>query len=179
MGRKVAIEHLHFHRVCLHIVITGRNCHLNWQIKQRMSGIDVEPLVPPSTIDSETERSVATWREERRLEGQVTWKLTSASHPLSILWSALCLPLPSLFLSALFFLPPALDLVLDLCSPSPLSLRLFPLAFSLSALLPWLQHHLYMKCICVPGMGPKGLVGLRTGWLYMTGCGGIMGTPPI
>lgn len=49
----------------------------------------------------------------------------------------------------------------------------------LLAWLPWLPRRPYMKCICVPGMGPKGLLGLRTGWLYMTCCGGMMGTPPI
>lgn len=30
-----------------------------------------------------------------------------------------------------------------------------------------------------PGIGAKGLVGLRTGWLYIIGCGAITGTPPI
>lgn len=53
------------------------------------------------------------------------------------------------------------------------------LSSHLSSWLLWLRCHPYMKCIWVPGMGAKGLVGLRTGWLYMTGWGGIMGTPPI
>lgn len=43
----------------------------------------------------------------------------------------------------------------------------------------------YFKYACVlcitwaPGMGAKGLVGLRTGWLYIIGWGAITGTPPI
>lgn len=124
--------------------VTGHNRRLNWQIKQRMSGIDAEPRVPRHNRFND--RPVATWREERRLEGQATWKQTSAFLLLSVpLWSSLLLP--SLFLSVFFFLTPALDLVLDLFS-STLSLHLFPLAFFLSALLPWLQHHPYMKCIC-------------------------------
>lgn len=104
----------------------------------------MQSLWCPSTIDSKTERSVATWREERRLEGQVTWKLTSAFHLLSILWSfSLLRPLPSLFSSSLpsSFFPLRWILVLDLRSLPTLSLCLFPLAFSLPALLPWLQHH--------------------------------------
>lgn len=148
----MAVELLPFHRA----VITGHN--RGW-----MSGIDAEPLVP----HSKTERSVATWREERRSEGEATWKQTF--HLVSVLFPSssplpfpLCPPLSSSgtgFGSGFVFFD---------------SISLFP-----PALLPWLQHHAYMKCICVPGMGPKGLVGLRTGWLYMTGCGGIMGTPPI
>ncbi|KAF3841054.1 hypothetical protein F7725_006916 [Dissostichus mawsoni] len=55
---EVAVELLHFHRA----VITGHNGRLNWQVKQRMSGIDAELLEP----QSKTERSVATRREERR-----------------------------------------------------------------------------------------------------------------
>lgn len=90
----------------------------------------MQSLWCPSTIDSKTEISSHTERGEEIIEGQVTWKLTSAFHLLSILWSSLLLPLPSLFLSALFFLSPALDLVLDLRSLSTLSLHLFPLAFS-------------------------------------------------
>ena len=31
----------------------------------------------------------------------------------------------------------------------------------------------------VPGIGAKGLDGLRTGWLYITGWGAIIWTPPI
>lgn len=80
-----------------------------------------------------------------------------------------------------------ISVALPACAPLPsrFSVRWFssffalPFASSLSSSLPWLQCHPYMKCICVPGMGAKGLVGLRTGWLYMTGCGAIMGTPPI
>lgn len=85
----MAVELLHF----LRAVITGHNRRLNWRIKQRMSGVDAEPLV----LHSKTERSVATWREERRLEGEATWKQTSAFHLSSVLWSSPLLPLPSLF----------------------------------------------------------------------------------
>lgn len=75
-------------------------------------------------IDSKTERSVTTWREERRLEGQATQKtdisISSFIRPLSVFLSP-----PSFSRSpSVLFLPPALDLVLDLFS-STLSLHLF------------------------------------------------------
>lgn len=144
----------------------------------------MQSLWCPSTIDSKTERSVATQREERRLEGQVTWKLTSAFHLLSILWSSSLLrPLPSppLFLPLCPLLSfPCAGFWFWICVRCRLFLSVSFLSPSLSQLCCHGYNIIpYMKCICVPGMGPKGLVGLRTGWLYMTCCGGIMGTPPI
>lgn len=72
-------------------------------------------------VGSNTERSAATWSEERRLEDQMTlnWHRHFIFYPSSG-------PLSFLSLSVLFCLPPSLDL----CSPSTLSLHLFFLSFA-------------------------------------------------
>ena len=95
--------------------------------------------------DSKTERSVASWRERRG--DQSVWPrmethISISSGPLSV------------FLSPPFFFPLSLLSSFGAGFGSgfvffdSFSLHLFPLAFSVSALLPWLPHHPYMKCIC-------------------------------
>lgn len=142
----MAKELLHFQRaVSPHSVITGRNCHLNWQIKQRMNGTNAEPLVPQHYRFKDREISSHTERgEEIRGSGDMETDISVSSsiHPL-VLLSPSSSPLPSPFSSSLpsSFFPLRWILVLDLRSLPTLSLCLFPLAFSLPALLPWLQHH--------------------------------------
>lgn len=113
----------------------------------------MQSLWCPSTIDSKTERSVATRREERRLEGQVTWKLTSAFHLLSILWSSSLLrPLPSppLFLPLCPLLSfPCAGFWFWICVRCRLFLSVSFLSPSLSQLCCHGYNIIpYMKCIC-------------------------------
>lgn len=105
----------------------------------------MQSLWCPSTIDSKTEISSHTERgEEIRGSGDMKTDISVSSsiHPL-VLLSPSSSPLPSPFSSSLpsSFFPLRWILVLDLRSLPTLSLCLFPLAFSLPALLPWLQHH--------------------------------------
>lgn len=141
-GGEMAKELLHFQRaVSPHSVITGRNCHLNWQIKQRLNGTNAEPLVPQHYRFKDREISSHMERgEEIRGSGDMETDISVSSsiHPL-VLLSPSSSPLPFFFLSSFF--PLRWILVLDLRSLPTLSLCLFPLAFSLPALLPWLQHH--------------------------------------
>lgn len=118
-GQEVAKGILHFLRAVSGCgVLWGHECHLNWQIKTRM-------------ISSHTERGEEI-RSSSNMEMDVTGSsITRRSGPLSSPFSSVGV------------LPPAMHLVLDLFSLT-LSLHL---SF-LSALLPWLQHHPYMKCIC-------------------------------
>lgn len=109
---EMAKELLHFQRaVSPHSVITGRNCHLNWQIKQRMNGTNAEPLVPQHYRFKDREISSHMERgEEIRGSGDMETDISVSSsiHPL-VLLSPSSSPLPFFFLSALFFLSPALD----------------------------------------------------------------------
>lgn len=103
------------------------NRHLNWQIKPRMSGIDAEPLVPQHYRFKDREISSHMERGEE-IRGSGDTEQTSAFNLLSLLWFSSFLS-PPFFSSVLFFLPSALDLVLDLFS-STLSSRLLSLSFA-------------------------------------------------
>lgn len=98
-------ELLHFHRaVSLCSVITGRNRHLNWQIKQRMSGIDAEPRAPRHNRFKDREISSHMERGEEirgvRRRGNRHQHFFSLSAPLVLSPSSSPLPSPLCLLSS-------------------------------------------------------------------------------
>lgn len=127
------IELLHFHRaVSLRSVITGRNRHLNWQIKQRMSGIDAEPLVPQHNRFKDREISSHMERgEEIRGSGDMKTDISISSfiHPLVLSPSFSPLPFPLCPLLSSSGTGFGSGFVFDSFSPS-LSSRLLSLGFA-------------------------------------------------
>jgi len=92
----VAIELLHFHRaVSLCSVITGHIRRLNWQIKQRMSGTDAEPLAPQHYRFKDREISSHMGRgEEIRGSGDTETDISISSFIRPLVLSPSSSPLP-------------------------------------------------------------------------------------